>query len=27
MRRGIMNQFKYISPENKEEALKILKEE
>jgi CO/xanthine dehydrogenase FAD-binding subunit len=27
MRRGIMNQFEYISPENKEEALKILKEE
>lgn len=25
--RGIMNQFKYISPENKEEALRILKEE
>jgi len=25
--RGIMNQFKYISPENKEETLKILKEE
>jgi carbon-monoxide dehydrogenase medium subunit len=27
MRRGKVNQFKYISPENKEEALKILKEE
>jgi len=26
-RRGKVNQFKYISPENKEEALKILKEE